>query len=158
MASTYNKKQLAELAAFAKGEEAQSCKAEKLNGAGFRFEDFRKSHEDCNADNFAVCREAVIAGMPAAKRNLLVTPASELPVHMRADRRQAQMAVGAYMGRAYKMLKKLQTEAAGDDATVTELDKIRQLVIGLVKRAGKDNSGVSKKALDSMNATLKLLG
>jgi len=158
MASTYNKKQLAELTAFAKGEEAQSCKAEKLNGAGFRFEDFRKSHEDCNADNFAVCREAVIAGMPAAKRNLLVTPASELPVHMRADRRQAQMAVGAYMGRAYKMLKKLQTEAAGDDATVTELDKIRQLVIGLVKRAGKDNSGVSKKALDSMNATLKLLG
>ena len=158
MASTYNKKQLAELTAFAKGEEAQSCKAEKLNGAGFRFEDFRKSHEDCNADNFAVCREAVIAGMPAAKRNLLVTPASELPVHMRADRRQAQMAVGAYMGRAYKMLKKLQTEAAGDDATVTELDKIRQLVIGLVKRAGKDNSGVSKKALDSMNTTLKLLG
>tara|TARA_R100000773_G_C4153610_1_gene74528 strand:- start:28 stop:504 length:477 start_codon:yes stop_codon:yes gene_type:complete len=158
MASTYNKKQLAELTAFAKGEEAQSCKAEKLNGAGFRFEDFRKSHEDCNADNFAVCREAVIAGMPAAKRNLLVTPASELPVHMRADRRQAQMAVGAYMGRAYKMLKKLQTEAAGEDATVTELDKIRQLVIGLVKRAGKDNSGVSKKALDSMNATLKLLG
>ena len=158
MASTYNKKQLAELTAFAKGEEAQSCKAEKLNGAGFRFEDFRKSHEDCNADNFAVSREAVIAGMPAAKRNLLVTPASELPVHMRADRRQAQMAVGAYMGRAYKMLKKLQTEAAGDDATVTELDKIRQLVIGLVKRAGKDNSGVSKKALDSMNATLKLLG
>ena len=158
MASTYNKKQLAELTAFAKGEEAQSCKAEKLNGAGFRFEDFRKSHEDCNTDNFAVCREAVIAGMPAAKRNLLVTPASELPVHMRADRRQAQMAVGAYMGRAYKMLKKLQTEAAGDDATVTELDKIRQLVIGLVKRAGKDNSGVSKKALDSMNATLKLLG
>jgi len=158
MASTYNKKQLAELTAFAKGEEAQSCKAEKLNGAGFRFEDFRKSHEDCNTDNFAVCREAVIAGMPAAKRNLLVTPASELPVHMRADRRQAQMAVGAYMGRAYKMLKKLQTEAAGEDATVTELDKIRQLVIGLVKRAGKDNSGVSKKALDSMNATLKLLG
>ena len=158
MASTYNKKQLAELTAFAKGEEAQSCKAEKLNGAGFRFEDFRKSHEDCNTDNFAVCREAVIAGMPAAKRNLLVTPASELPVHMRADRRQAQMAVGAYMGRAYKMLKKIQSKAAGEDATVTELDKIRQLVIGLVKRAGKDNSGVSKKALDSMNATLKLLG
>jgi len=158
MASTYNKKQLAELTAFAKGEEAQSCKAEKLNGAGFRFEDFRKSHEDCNTDNFAVCREAVIAGMPAAKRNLLVTPASELPVHMRADRRQAQMAVGAYMGRAYKMLKKIQSKADGDDATVTELDKIRQLVIGLVKRAGKDNSGVSKKALDSMNTTLKLLG
>ena len=158
MASTYNKKQLAELTAFAKGEESQSCKAEKLNGAGFRFEDFRKSHEDCNTDNFAVCREAVIAGMPAAKRNLLVTPSSELPVHMRPARREAQMAVGAYMGRAYKMLKKIQSKADGDDATVTELDKIRQLVIGLVKRAGKDNSGVSKKALDSMNTTLKLLG
>ena len=158
MASTYNKKQLAELTAFAKGEEKQSNQIAKLNKLGFEFADFRKSHEDCNVDNFAVCREAIIAGMPAAKRNLLVTPASELPVHMREDRRQAQMAVGAYMGRAYKSLKKLQTEAAGEDATVTELDKIRQLVIGLVKRAGKDNSGVSKKALDSMNATLKLLG
>ena len=158
MASTYNKKQLAELTAFAKGEESQSCKAEKLNGAGFRFEDFRKSHEDCNADNFAVCREAVIAGMPAAKRNLLVTPSSELPVHMRPARREAQMAVGAYMGRAYKMLKKLQTEAAGEGEGETELDKIKQLLAGLLRRAGKDNSGVPKAVIEKLNQAAKAFG
>ena len=158
MASTYNKKQLAELTAFAKGEEKQSNQIAKLNKLGFEFADFRKSHEDCNVDNYAVCREAIIAGMPAKSRSLIAMPSREVPAHQREERRTAQQSIGAYMGRAYKSLKKLQTEAAGDDATVTELDKIRQLVIGLVKRAGKDNSGVSKKALDSMNATLKLLG
>ena len=158
MASTYNKKQLAELTAFAKGEEKQSNQIAKLNKLGFEFADFRKSHEDCNADNFAVCREAIIAGLPAKSRSLIAMPSREVPAHQREERRTAQQSIGAYMGRAYKSLKKLQTEAAGEDATVTELDKIRQLVIGLVKRAGKDNSGVSKKALDSMNTTLKLLG
>ena len=158
MASTYNKKQLAELTAFAKGEEKQSNQIAKLDKLGFEFADFRKSHEDCNVDNYAVCREAIIAGMPAKARSLICMPSREVPKHLAETRRKANMAIGAYMGRAYKSLKKLQTEAAGEDATVTELDKIRQLVIGLVKRAGKDNSGVSKKALDSMNATLKLLG
>ena len=158
MASTYNKKQLAELTAFAKGEEKQSNQIAKLNKLGFEFADFRKSHEDCNADNFAVCREAVIAGMPAAKRNLLVTPASELPVHMRADRRQAQMAVGAYMGRAYKMLKKLQTEAGGEGETETELDKIKQLLAGLLRRAGKEDSGVPKEVIAILNKAAKAFG
>ena len=158
MATTYNKAQLAELTAFAKGEEKQSNQIAKLNKLGFEFADFRKSHEDCNVDNFAVCREAIIAGLPAKSRSLICMASREVPAHQREARRLAQQSIGAYMGRAYKSLKKLQSDSEGEAVEVTELYKIQQVMIGLVKRAGKDNSGVSKKAIAGMNAALKMLG
>ena len=68
------------------------------------------------------------------------------------------MAVGAYMGRAYKMLKKLQTEAGGEGETETELDKIKQLLAGLLRRAGKDNSGVPKAVIEKLNQAAKAFG
>ena len=158
MASTYNKKQLAELTAFAKGEEKQSNQIAKLNKLGFEFADFRKSHEDCNADNFAVCREAIIAGLPAKSRSLIAMPSREVPAHQREERRTAQQSIGAYMGRAYKSLKKLQTEAAGEGEGETELDKIKQLLAGLLRRAGKEDSGVPKAVIEKLNQAAKAFG
>ena len=153
----YTKKQLAAVTAFARGEEAQSNKAATMDAEGLKYFDFKKSDPQCRDANFELCKKATIAGMPAAKRALILMEGREVPEGSKEARRLAQKAIGAYMGKMFNALKKIQNPGAAN-SELTEAQKIAEALAGLLKRAGKDDSGVPKEVVENLNKAAKAFG
>jgi len=153
----YTKKQLASVTAFAKGEDAQDTRAEKMHAEGLKYYDFKKSDPECRDANFELCKQATIAGMPAKKRALILMEGREVPESAKEARSKAQKAIGAYMGKMFRSLKKIQNPGAAN-SELTEAEKIAEALAGLCKRAGKDDSGVPKAVIEKLNQAAKAFG
>ena len=153
----YTKKQLASVTAFARGEEAQDTKAEKMHAEGLKYYDFKKSDPQCRDANFELCKKATIAGMPAKKRALILMEGREVPEGSKKARREAIQAIGGYMGKMMRALKKIQNPGAAN-SDQTEAEKIAEALAGLCKRAGKNDSGVPKAVIENLNKAVKAFG
>ena len=153
----YTKKQLAAVTAFAKGEEAQDTRTEKMHAEGLKYFDFKKSDPQCRDANFELCKQATIAGMPAKKRALILMEGREVPADSKKARREAQKAIGAYMGKMFRSLKKIQNPGAAN-SDQSEAQKIAEALAGLCKRAGKNDSGVPKAVIENLNKAVKAFG
>ena len=153
----YTKKQLASVTAFAKGEDEQDTRAEKMHKEGLKYYDFKKSDPQCRVANFELCKQATIAGMPAKKRALILMDGREVPEGAKEARREAKKAIGAYMGKIMRALKKIQNPGAAN-SDQTEAQKIAEALAGLCKRAGKNDSGVPKAVIENLNKAVKAFG
>ena len=81
----------------------------------------------------------------------------EVPEGSKEARRLAQKAIGAYMGKMFNALKKIQNPGAAN-SDQSEAQKIAEALAGLCKRAGKNDSGVPKAVIENLNKAVKAFG